>query len=211
MPYSCLGEAVVSPPILAVSPETWEESRIITVTGKDDEYLDGDQRYEVEVRTLFTADPEYRDAKLVIRTGMINLDEATDRSLTECPLGYFGVNPDCTPCPAGTYGKTTKGTVTEAATCVPCAPGTYGAAAASAYGPAQIRNFERHPCQPCREGTFSRDPGASVCQACPASSPGEPRYCGFGAMNPVPLNWSSTTAGFGRLPRIFGKHALGFV
>ena len=81
------GEAAATPPILAISPETWKEKRFVTVNGKDDEYRDGNQNYEVEVRTLFTADPEYRDVGHSCSNG--EHYDPTDRDLNQCPLGYY--------------------------------------------------------------------------------------------------------------------------
>ena len=65
------------------------------------------------------------------------------------------------------------------------------------YGPAQARTFQPHPCRPCASGQYNPQFGADKCQACPESTPDAPRYCGFAAMKPVPLNWTELHTGFG--------------
>ena len=51
--------AAVSPQILAFSPDNWNVDQTINVRGLNDDILDGDLPYDVNIKTLFTTDPDY--------------------------------------------------------------------------------------------------------------------------------------------------------
>ena len=192
-------EGQPSPNLIAFSPETWNLQQLITVKGVDDPYLDGDTLYEIEVRTLFTDDPDYGDpvsGMKIEKVTMVNMDDPFDRSVTECPLGFYGINPDCTPCPIGRFATTTQNTSQMEWGCIKCPPGLFGETEGGMYGKTEARVDATHPCQPCPKHSYNPVAAQSKCMQCPVSTPIAPAYCAVGSMYPLQMNWTTTVGQF---------------
>jgi hypothetical protein len=172
-------EATTNPNIIAFSDTTWMVPQEVTVVGVDDPSLDGDMQYSVVVKTMYTQDPDYgsKEKGLFTETRQfINMDDATDVAITECPLGMYGTilpatgQLDCAACPAGQYSDTTKN-VTTLSNCKSCYYGTYSAAA---------RATAMSQCLPCPAGQFNNELSQTACQPCDNST-----YCGIGTIVPL--------------------------
>jgi hypothetical protein len=168
------GEATVSPQIIAFTVENWKDYQVVTVRGLDDPYIDGNRDYKVNLKTLFTTDPDYKLAMLQKTLGLTNLDEETDRYQHECPRGFYGIQPECVPCQQGLYSDTTKNATTAWA-CKLCAVGLYGQGEGS---PSKFKG-----CFPCPEGKYNDLRGAVLCKDCH-----EKKTCPVGSMTPIETN-----------------------
>jgi hypothetical protein len=168
------GEASVSPQIIAFTVENWKDFQIVTVRGLDDPYIDGDRDYKVNLKTLFTTDPDYKLAMLQKTLGLTNIDEETDRYQHECPRGFYGIQPECIPCKSGLYSDTTKNATTSWS-CKLCAVGLYG--------DAEGTPSKHVGCFPCPDGKYNDLRGATVCKDCH-----EKKSCPVGSMTPIETN-----------------------
>ena len=120
-------EGTTSPNIIAFSDTTWMLPQSIDIVGIDDPDLDMDQYYNVNVKTMYTNDPDYSHPTTGLLSAtreFVNLDDATDKALTACPMGMYGTIesggvPNCFACPQGTYSDTTKN-VTVVGKCKSC-------------------------------------------------------------------------------------------
>ncbi|MEW6405130.1 MAG: hypothetical protein AB1649_25325, partial [Chloroflexota bacterium] len=72
-------EGKVSPDILSFTPEDWNSTKTVTVTGVDDSVDDGDMAYMVNIGPAVSADPTYNgldpDDVLVINRDNDNAQE----------------------------------------------------------------------------------------------------------------------------------------
>jgi hypothetical protein len=175
-------EASTAPNILAFSATTWMSPQEVLVLGVDDPFRDKDKKYKVVVKTLFTDDPDYGS----ITTGMLsadgtgtygmftNLDDITDVSNDECPIGMWGtISEDtayCRFCPPGEYSDTTKN-VTTVSSCKKCFYGTFQPSDGAA---------SQRSCTPCPLGKYSDLVGSFTCKPCDNVS-----YCGMGSVVPL--------------------------
>ncbi|PFH31738.1 GCC2 and GCC3 domain-containing protein [Besnoitia besnoiti] len=109
--------------------------------------------------------------------------EGSDRQITACPLGFYceGGNAPMTPCPEGTYGKST-GTSTKEDACAACPNGSYCPGADQPYEPCPAGKFctsDSPKPAACPAGTYC--PGAtSIPLECPLGF-----YCPRGTEMPV--------------------------
>ena len=164
-------EASVSPSILAFSGDDWNVAQTVSVQGEDDLYRDGDQAYQVEVKTVYTADPDYSSSvygMLKSKLEFVNTDDKTDRAAGECEMGQYGVATPpstCKPCPIGTYSDTTTN-VTVVSDCKKCPKGTKGMAIEGG-GTSLFRDGNIVPaCEACPFGYKQPLAGMSYCQKC---------------------------------------------
>jgi hypothetical protein len=182
-------EATAMPQILAFTKENWEIAQKVVVTGADDPYIDGDQIYLVRVKTLFTSDPDYKDAMYEYDVNMINMDDPNDRDKTECALGWYGVSPDCFECPAGRFSDTTRDAKTLTA-CKACMVGLYNdlKGRTSRYTPLNNKIGKLEGCVTCPVGKYNDLSAATECKECmPADRPAgsAPVVCPLASMGPV--------------------------
>jgi hypothetical protein len=182
-------EASTSPNILAFSPTTWMSPQEVMITGVDDPIRDQNQEYKIEVKTLYTNDPDYGN----VNTGMLqddgtgtygpftNLDDRTDQAIDECPIGMYGHIAEgrayCGYCPAGQYSDTTKN-ITSITACKKCFYGTYNPTP----GATKVQD-----CIPCANGQYSDVVAASECTKCTANN----SYCAMGSVVPL-MNYDIT-------------------
>ena len=172
-------EGTTSPNIIAFSDTTWMLPQSIDIVGIDDPDLDTDQYYNVNVKTMYTNDPDYSHPTTGLLSAtreFVNLDDATDKALTACPMGMYGTIesggvPNCFACPQGTYSDTTKN-VTVVGKCKSCYHGTFQD---------KLGATSESDCRPCPAGKYSSSLSATTCTMCINAS-----YCGIGTI--VPLN-----------------------
>jgi hypothetical protein len=178
-------EAIAAPSIIAFSQDDWRMEQQLTVFGEDDLFLDGDFPYTLRVKTLYTSDPDYREASLEASLDFRNEDDSGDRSESECELGLYGVYPSCRKCPIGTYSDTTT-SVLKVSDCKKCPYGTHGTmrGAQTKFGHGPLPSDAA--CRPCPEGSFSDIAGLSTCQVCPRGF-----TCPIGATFPSRTNFST--------------------
>jgi hypothetical protein len=197
-------EASTSPQILAFSIDNWGVEQTITVRGIDDPFLDGDKLYDVNIKTLFTNDYDYKTAMLKDQAGLISLDDKSDRRPSDCAKGLYGIadSPDinlqCKKCPIGTFSDSTENTSTLDA-CKPCPFGTKGMPMASdlqtnmwlACAPCPFGNFSKHWDMYQRHGRFpdARNP-PTECVECTNN-----KFCNFASMRPLDINLTMLMVG----------------
>ena len=158
-------EAATSPQILAFSPDNWNVDQAINVRGVDDPFKDvnfppdGTVPYQVNIKTLFTKDPDYHKAMLTATGDFHNLDDASDRDPSECQLGWYGSETErsCAPCPFGRFGDTTRNAKTLTA-CKLCTEGTKGIMS----GGTSLWTA----CKACPEGRYTDKKGRLDCSQC---------------------------------------------
>jgi hypothetical protein len=189
-------EAVVAPGILAFTADDWSNAQALQVGGVDDDVSDGDQYYVVVLKTLYTADPDYSSrlsGMFSASVPFVNEDDSTDRSESECVLGYYGFNNVsttdplfCRPCPKGTWSMTTVNVRTPYQ-CTKCPQGTKGTAfgSASATSVATSDAEDAVGCRPCLPGSFQDIAGLITCEPCAADL-----FCPIGTVYPLRMNAS---------------------
>jgi hypothetical protein len=171
-------EATTNPNIIAFSDKTWMIPQRVTITGVDDPNLDGDKTYSVEVKTMYTTDPDYGDNTLGMLTAtrqFTNIDDITDLAVFECPLGMYGTVSDtyvtdCYECPPGRYSETIKN-VTSVDKCKACYYGTFST---------KVGASSKSDCTPCPAGKYGNVLGMDYCLPCLNST-----YCGIGTIIPL--------------------------
>ena len=65
-----------SPTTLTFTPLNWSDAQTVTVTGKDDDIVDGDINYNIETSTASSTDPNY-NTMVVDDVAIVNLDNDT--------------------------------------------------------------------------------------------------------------------------------------
>jgi hypothetical protein len=171
-------EGSTSPNIIAFSDTTWMLPQQVQIVGVDDPELDGSMQYNVNVKTMYTNDPDYGSPVIGMLTEtreFVNIDDPTDKALRSCPLGMYGAIlsggvPNCKSCPAGQYSDTTRN-VTKQTDCKTCSYGTYQD---------ELGATAETDCTPCPAGQYSNHLASASCLPCANTS-----YCGVATVLPL--------------------------
>jgi hypothetical protein len=75
-------EGVATPPSVTFTPDDWDAARTITVTGVDDDVVDGDVDYVIAIGPAASTDPQY-DGMTAPAVAAVNLDDDVAGAIVE--------------------------------------------------------------------------------------------------------------------------------